>query len=59
MVHRRGGSDDYDQEFGGIRKRNAKSAALDVQQSVARKTCNKTSAFIEQSKHIWQQGYIF
>ena len=30
MVQRRGGSDDCEHEFGGIRERNAKSAALDI-----------------------------
>ena len=34
-VQRRGGSNDYEHEFGGIRERNAKPAALDVQQGVA------------------------
>ena len=35
---------------GGIRERNAKPAALDVQQSVARRTGTKTSIFNALSK---------
>ena len=50
MVQRRGGSDNCEREFGGIRERNAKPAALDVQQSVARRTGTKTSTFNALSK---------
>ena len=50
MVQRRGGSDDCEHEFGGIRERNDKPSALDVQQSVARRTGTKTSTFNTLSK---------
>ena len=50
MVQRRGGSDDCEHEFGGIRERNAKPSALDVQQGVARRTGTKTSTFNALSK---------
>ena len=45
MVQRRGGSDDCEHEFGGIREKNDKPTALDVQQGVARRTGTKTSTF--------------
>ena len=50
MVQRRGGSDDCEHEFGGIRERNAKPSALDVQQGVARRTGTKSSTFNALSK---------
>ena len=50
MVQRRGGSDDCEHEFGGIRERNSKPTALDVQQGVARRTGTKTCTFNAISK---------
>ena len=50
MVQRRGGSDDCEHEFGGIRERNDKPSALDVQQVVSRRTGTKTSTFNAISK---------
>ena len=50
MVQWRGGSDDCEHEFGGIRERKAKPTALDVQQGVARRTGTKTSTFNTLSK---------
>ena len=50
MVQRRGGSDDCEHEFGGIRQKNDKPSALDVQKGVARRTGTKTSTFNALSK---------
>ena len=50
MVQRRGGSDDCEHEFGGIRERNAKPAALDMQQGLSRRTGTRTSTFNALSK---------
>ena len=50
MVQRRGGSDDCEHEFGGIRERNSKPTALDVQQGVSRRMGTKTSTFNAISK---------
>ena len=50
MVQRPGGSDDCEHEFGGIREKNDKPTALDVQQGVARRTGTKTSTFNALSK---------
>ena len=50
MIQRRGGSDDCEHEFGGIRERNAKPTALDVQQGVTRQTGTKTLIFNALSK---------
>ena len=50
MVQQRSGSDDCEHEFGGIRQRNAKPAALDIQQGVARRTGTRTSTFNALSK---------
>ena len=45
-----GGSDDCEHEFGGIREKDDKPSALDVQQGVARRTGTKTSTFNALSK---------
>ena len=45
MVQRRGGSDDCEHEFGGIRENNDKPTALDVQQGISRQTGYRTSTF--------------
>ena len=50
MVQRRGGSDDCEHEFGGIREKNDKPSALDVREGVARRTGTKTSTFNALSK---------
>ena len=50
MVQRRGGSGGCEHEFGGIREKNDKPTALDVQQGVARRTGTKTSTFNALSK---------
>jgi len=50
MVQRRGGSDDCEHKFGGIREKNDKPTDLDVQQGVARRTGTKTSVFNALSK---------
>ena len=50
MVQRRGGSDDWEHEFQGIREKNDKPSALDVREGVIRRTWTKTSTFNALSK---------
>ena len=61
MVQRRGGSDDCEHEFGGIRERNSKPTALDVQQGVARHKDihiqrNIKSKYFRGYKHIFKRN---
>ena len=45
LVQRRSGSDDVENEIAGVRERNAKPTALDVCQSIARRSGFRSSLF--------------